>query len=160
MSEHHHHYHEKDQHITIDINERITVVNETDRTPIFALTTFINNQQLIMADLALALGVSKTGIFTLLDNKTLAAIPGVTFSNQAVGANTNPNAATFALDPANPNNVIGTPVALGSGSVVLSASAAYTDQGDGSAQTGAFSITKNFTVVATADGATLDVVFQ
>ena len=133
---------------------------EKRQKPIFALTTFLNNQLFIMADIVLTLGTSKNGIFTLLDNKTLQPIAGVSFSNQAVGVNTNPGAATFAIDPANPNTPVGTPIAAGSGSVVFSTDANYVDPGDGSTNSASFSVTKNFTVVASADGVTLDVVFS
>lgn len=131
-----------------------------NRKPIFALTIIINRQTFIMSDIVLALGTNKTGVFALLDNKTLQPIPDASFSNQQVGVNTNPGAATFAIDSASPNSPVATPVAVGSGSVVFSADASYTDLGDGSSQTGSFSITKNFTVVASPDGASLDVVFS
>lgn len=129
--------------------------------PIFALTTFINKQQfIIMADVQLVVGSPKTGIFTLIDNKTLLPITTASFSNQAVGANSNPEFATFALDPSNPNNLIATPVAAGSGTVVITTDASYTDPGDNSSQSGSFSITKKFTVLASQDGVSFDVVFQ
>lgn len=141
------------------IEKLITPAKNTK--PIFALTTIINNQKfIIMSDIVLALGTNKTGVFALLDNKTLQPISDASFSNQAVGVNTNPGAATFAIDPASPNSPVATPVAVGSGSVVFSADASYTDPGDGSSQSGTFSITKNFSVVATPDGASLDVVFS
>jgi hypothetical protein len=128
--------------------------------PILTLSTFINNKQFIMADIALTLGGKpQTGVFTLLDAKD-GSVLSATFSNQALGANSNPEFATFALDAS--NNVIPTPVAVGGGTLVLSAHADYTDKGDGSSQSQDFTQTKNFTVVAGVgpNGATLDVVFS
>lgn len=128
--------------------------------PIFVLSTIINKQQFIfMADVKLVIGSPKTGIFTLIDNKTLLPITSASFSNQAVGANSNPEFASFALDTANPNNLIGTPIAAGSGTVVITTDASWTDAGDNSSQTGSFSVTKNYTVTPSADGASFDVVF-
>lgn len=128
--------------------------------PIFALTTIINKQKFIyMADVQLVVGSPKTGIFTLIDNKTLLPITTASFSNQAVGANSNPEFASFALDTANPNNLIGTPIAAGSGTVVITTDASWTDAGDNSSQSGSFSVTKNYTVTPSADGASFDVVF-
>lgn len=127
--------------------------------PIFALTITIKNQTLIMTDVQLVVGSPKTGIFTLIDNKTLLPITTASFSNQAVGANSNPEFASFALDTANPNNLIGTPIAAGSGTVVITTDASWTDAGDNSSQTGSFSVTKNYTVTPSADGASFDVVF-
>lgn len=157
------HRHNKDYELII-IKELVDVVNKLTKPvsqsgkPIFALAIKINKQILIMADVSLVLGTPKTGIFTLLDNKTLAVL-SATFSNQAVGPNSNPELATFALDPANPNQVIGTGNAAGSGTVVITTHADWTDPGDNSAQSSDFSVTKNYTVVATADGASFDVVF-
>lgn len=139
------------------IIDRLTQ-KEVSSKPIFALTTFVNNQLYIMADVSLVIGGSKTGLFTLLDNKTLLPISPVTYSNQALGANSNPEFATFALDTT-ANTVTGTGVAAGSGTLVVTTHADYTDAGDGSAQSGDFSVTKNYTVVASADGSTFDVVF-
>lgn len=127
--------------------------------PIFTLSLQIQNQTLIMANVALVIGSPKTGAFTLIDNKTLLPIPNVTYSKQAVGTNSNPEFATFALDPSNPNAVIGTPVAAGTGTVVITTDASYNDPGDNSPQSGSFSVTKTFVVTASADGATFDVVF-
>src|ERR1700743_3802924 len=87
--------------------------------PIFTLSINIQNQIYIMANVSLVIGSPKSGAFTLIDNKTLLPINGVTYSNQAVGSNSNPEFATFALDPSNPNNVIGTPISAGSGTVVI-----------------------------------------
>jgi hypothetical protein len=111
-----------------------------------------------MADISLAIASPKTGIFTLIDNKTQQPITGATFTNQLVGANSNPAAATFALDAS--NNAVGTGLTAGSGTVVFQTDAAWTDPGDNSAQTGTgLTVTKNFTVLPSADGATFDVVF-
>jgi len=142
----------------VNVVDRLT--HEQKQKPIFALTTFINdNQFIIMADVKLVIGSPKTGVFTLIDNKTLSPITGVSFSNQAVGSNSNPEFATFALDT-DPNKVIGTGVAAGSGSVVITTHADWTDPGDGSTQSSDFSVTKNFSVVQSADGASFDVVFD
>lgn len=131
-----------------------------NQKPLLVLTTIINNQVFIMSDIKLVLGTPKTGVFALLDNKTGNLITDASFSNQAVGANSNPEFATFAIDPANPNSPVGTPVAAGAGTVVFTASAGYTDPGDGSSQSGDFTVTKNFSVAPGADGVTLDVQFN
>jgi hypothetical protein len=128
--------------------------------PIFALTTIINSQNLIfMADIKIIAGIPVTGIFTLLDNKTLQPLSGVSFSNQAVGFNSAPNVATFALDAS--NNLIGTNVATsGSGTVTVTTDATYTDLGDQTQHSGSFSVTKNFTVVPSQDGVSFEIVFS
>lgn len=153
-------------------NKRLTEIIEAfsgggskRQRPIFTLSLIIQNQTLIMANVALVIGSPKTGLFTLIDNKTLLPITGVVYSNQALGANSNPEFATFALaqtdpnDPTSLNSVVGTPVAAGTGTLVITTTANYTDPGDGSAQSGTFSVTKTFVVQASADGATFDVVF-
>lgn len=148
----------------VGIVDKLTQHRDQNR-PVFTLSTIINNQILIMANVALVIGSPKTGLFTLIDNKTLLPITPVTYSNQALGANSNPEFATFALaqtdpnDPTSLNSVVGTPVAPGSGTLVISTTANYSDPGDGSAQSGTFSVTKAFAVVASADGASFDVVF-
>jgi hypothetical protein len=148
-----------------DAIHRIPKPENQHNKPIFTLSINTNSQILIMANVALVIGSPKTGLFTLIDNKTLLPITGVKYSNQALGANSNPEFATFALaltdpaDPASLNSVIGTPVAAGSGTLVITTDASYTDPGDGSAQSGSFSVTKAFNVVASADGASFDVVF-
>ena len=111
-----------------------------------------------MSDISLSIGNPKSGVFTLIDNKTQLPVVSPTFTNQLVGANSNPAAATFALDAS--NNAVGTGLSAGSGTIVFQTDAAWTDPGDGSAQTGtALTVTKNFTVLPSADGATFDVVF-
>lgn len=111
-----------------------------------------------MSDISLAIGVPKPGVFTLIDNKTQLPIVSPVFSNQAVGVNSNPELATFALDGS--GNATGNGIAAGSGTVVFTTDAAWTDPGDGSAQTQTgLSVTKNFTVLPSPDGATFDVVF-
>jgi hypothetical protein len=139
----------------VHIVDRLT---ERPFKPTFAITTSLNNQTIIMANINLSLGTPKTGIFTLLD-ASLNPIPGVTFSNQSVGANSNPGFATFALDGGNPNNVIGTPIANGSGTIVFTADASYNDPQTGQSVSASFSITKNYTVGGPG-GVTLDVVFS
>jgi hypothetical protein len=111
-----------------------------------------------MQDISLAVGSPKTGVFTLVDNKTQLPIVAPVFSNQAVGANSNAAAATFALD-AN-NNAVATPLAAGTGTIQFSTDATWVDPGDQSqqAQKG-MTVIKNFTVIPSADGATFDVVF-
>lgn len=110
-----------------------------------------------MGDISLVLGTPKTGAYALVDNKTGASV-AATFSNQTVGANSNPAAATFALDAS--NNPVGTPVASGAGTIIFGADASYTDPGDGSAQTQTgLSVSKNFAVITGPDGVSLDVVF-
>lgn len=111
-----------------------------------------------MGDIALTLGAPKTGAFVLNDNKSGQPIADAVLSNQAVGANSNPEVATFALDTN--NNPVGTPVASGAGTVVFTSDAAYTDPGDNSAQTKTgLSVSKNFAVITGPDGVSLDVVF-
>lgn len=155
------HRHKKQQCEVVVVNETVIIIDEQHyhkSLPIFALTTSINNQIYIMANVSLVLGTPKSGVFTLLDNKTLAVL-AATFSNQSVGANSNPELASFAIDPSNANQVIGTGIAAGSGTVVITTHAEWTDPGDNSNQTNDFSVTKNYTVIASADGASFDVVF-
>lgn len=108
-----------------------------------------------MADVTLAIANPKPGVPTITDNKTQLPVATV-FTNQAVGANSNSDAADFTFDG---TNFVGTGKAAGSGTVVLTAHAAWTDPGDGSEQDQDVSVTKNFTVLPSADGATFDVVF-
>ena len=157
-----HQYHKTTPELKI-IAQLVRIVDKlTDKPtsfkPTFALTIFLNNQIVIMANINLSLGTPKTGIFTLLD-ANLNPIPGVTFSNQAVGANSNPGLATFELDGGNPNNVIGTALANGSGTIIFTADASYTDPQTGQSVIASFSITKNYTVGGPG-GVTLDVVFS
>ncbi|MES1222437.1 MAG: hypothetical protein ABUT20_43485 [Bacteroidota bacterium] len=158
--------HETEKEIINIFVENTVVIEEEHfphhrRKPFFVLISIINNQTFIqMADVKLVVGTPNTGIFALLDNKTLSVITGASFSNQAVGANSNPELADFSLDPSNPSQVIGSGKAAGSGSVVITTDASYTDPGDGSSQSGSFSVTKNYTVVASADGVSFDVQFQ
>jgi len=134
--------------------------------PIFTLSIYVNNQTYIMADIVLNLGVSKTGNFVLIDNKTGNPLTGVVFSAQTLGTNSAPQFATFSLvqvdpnDPASFNAVSANPLAAGSGTIVISCHAAYTDPGDNSAQSQDFSVTKNFTVTASPDGVSFDVAFS
>jgi len=129
------------------------------RTAHDLMLSFLNNLKIKpMSDVSLVIGSPKTGVFTLIDNKTLLPISGVTFSNQAVGTNSNPDAADFTLDGS--GNAVGTGKAAGSGTVDFTTDAAYTDPGDSSAQTvTGLTVTKNYTVVASPDGVTFDVVF-
>jgi hypothetical protein len=123
---------------------------------------FVNNKFYLMADISLQLGGTppNPGVFTLTDNKT-GVVVAATFSNQTVGTNTNPEFATFSLDPSNPNQVNATPLAAGSGQVTFSTHADYSDLGDNTPQSEDFTITKNYTVtqVTTPDGVSFDVVF-
>lgn len=141
----------------ISIIDKLTHKPEPSK-PLLNLGVFINDKFYLMADIQLTLGgTPPTGVFTLTDNKTGAVITA-TFTNQAVGTNSNPAAATFALD-AN-NNVVPTALTAGTGTVLFSTHAAYTDPGDQQPKEGDFTVSKNFTVKTGADGATLDVVFS
>ncbi len=132
------------------------------RKPLLVLLTLINKTKYIMSDITLTLGATpKDGTFALLDTVTGGILTGVSFSKQAVGANSNPAAATFAIDPADTtgNSVLPTPLAAGSGTIGFAATATYTDS-TGATQTDVpFTIVKNFTVVLGADGVTLDILF-
>ena len=150
------------------INSQMRVIDRQARTiehiskkkskPILVLTTIINNQTFIMADITLTIGTIGTGNMALIDNVTGNPV-AATFSNQAVGANSNPEVATFELNPANPNQVKGTAHAAGSGTIVISANGSYTDAGDGSVHTDeAFTVTKNFSVAVSPNGATFDLI--
>ena|ERR1700760_1195206 len=158
------HLHRKHRHHENALEKLIRFIielvgeNYPKHKPIFALTTTLNNQTFIMANINLVVGTNQTGVFTLLDGN-LNPIQGVSFSNQVVGASSNPEFATFALDPAHANNVIATPVAAGSGTVVITTDATYNDPVTGVATTGSFSVTKNFTVTATSS-VTFDVTFS
>jgi len=104
-----------------------------------------------MADINLQIGQLKTAGFVLIDNVTLQQING-TFSNQTILSNSNPQFATFSIG-ANPNYVNATGVQVGSGTVVISLHADYTDAGNGTAQSQDFTITKTFTVIGNPNGA-------
>lgn len=110
-----------------------------------------------MSDVILAIGSPKGGVPTLIDNKTQLPISGATFSNQSVGDNSNPDAADFTADA--DGNFTASGKAAGSGTVVLNAHANWTDPGDGSTHDEDVTVTKNFTVLPSPDGATFDVVF-
>lgn len=128
--------------------------------PVTFDVVFINNKNTKMGDILLAIANPKPGIFTITDNKTQLPVVAV-FANQSVGANSNPAAATFAMDPANPNNAIGTGLAAGTGTIVFQTDATWTDPGDQSAQSlTAATVTKNFSVLPSADGGSFDVVFS
>ena len=82
-------------------------VNEKKRKhkrykPILTLSIIINNKTYIMADISLNTGVSKNGQLTLLDAKT-GSVLSATFSNQSIGTNSNPEFASFVLNPDNSN---------------------------------------------------------
>lgn len=109
-----------------------------------------------MADVSLAIASPKPGTPQMTDNKSQLVITDAVFSAQAVGANSNPEFADFTFDG---TNYIGTGKAAGSGTVVLTAHVTYTDPGDGSAQEEDVTVTKNFVVLPSADGATFDVIF-
>lgn len=128
--------------------------------PIFVLTTIINNQTLIMADISLNVGQLVGGNMALIDNVTGNPVPA-TFSNQAVASNSNPEFADFFVNTTDPNRINGNGIAVGSGQVVITADGSYIDPGDGSAQSASFSVTKNFTVTSVSgpNGVTFDVVF-
>lgn len=144
----------------VTLVDKLAIPPKPSNKPVFTLSTIINKTLYIMADIVLELGTPKNGIFTLTDNKSGAVLTDAVFSNQALGANSNPEFATFVLDPTNPNRVIGTPVAAGAGTLVITTDAAYNDLGDNSPQHGSFSVTKNFSVKLTADGVSFDVVFS
>lgn len=109
-----------------------------------------------MADVTLSIANPKQGTETLIDNKTQLPIDGAVFSGQNVGANSNSDAADFTFDG---TKFVGTGKAAGSGTVVLNSHGVWTDPGDGSAHDEDVTVTKAFTVLPSADGATFDVVF-
>lgn len=153
------HRHKTELEIIKEQAEIIEQLVKYQHRPIFTLSIKIQNQFYIMSDISLVLGTPKDGLFTLIDNVTGKPITGVTYSNQALGTNTNPGAATFSLD-ASGTSVTGTPVAAGSGTLGISTSAAWTDPATNTPQTGTFTITKNFTVGLAIDGVTFDIVFS
>jgi hypothetical protein len=135
------------------------IEDDEENLPIFTLSTIIQHQLFIMSDITLTLGTPKTGLFTLTDNKTGIVITDAVFSNQAIGTNSAPTIAVFALDTANPSHLIASPLASGTGTIEITTDAKYTDPGDGTVKTGLFTATKLFAVLLLADGATFDVVF-
>jgi len=140
----------------VRIIDRITGCAHPVHKPIFALTTFINNQLFIMADITLTIGTPKTGVFTLLD-PSLDPITNAVFFNQTVGTNSNPALATFAFDPGNPNNPIATGLTAGSGTIDFSTNATYTFNGQ--SFSASFGITKNY-LVSASGVVTFDVPFN
>lgn len=158
------HDEQEEKRLTKIIERELQIIDRLTKEhqkPILTLSTIVNNKTFIMADITLTLGGTPlTGVFTLLDAKDGSAL-AASFSNQAIGDNSNPEFATFALDAS--NNVIPTAIAAGAGTIVLSSHADYIDKGDGSSQSQDFTVTKNFTVVAGApgpNGAVLDIVFS
>lgn len=142
------------------IIDQLTQGHEPAKKPIFTLSIIIDKQTFIMPDIQLTLGATPKGpgIFTLIDNVTGGVI-ATTFSNQQIGANSNPIVATFAFTDATLNTVTGTPLAAGTGTITFATEATYTDS-LGSPQTNVqFTQTKNFTVSLGADGVSFDVVF-
>jgi hypothetical protein len=156
--------HNNDKKLLQIIHDLVAIIGDClcgkkDQKPVFGLSTIVNNQIYIMADISLVLGVNKTGLFTLTDNTSGVVITTAVFSNQAVGANSNPAAATFALDPTNLSHAIGTPVAIGTGTIVFTTDAQWTSLQDGTSQSGSFTVTKNYAVIASVSGVGFDVVF-
>lgn len=126
--------------------------------PIFDLLNPLNNT--IMAEINLQVGGgNKNANLTLFNSVTNQPIAGVTWSNQQIVSNSNPSVANIEIPPGNPNMVIAQPLSEGSGTVVISASASYTDSGDGQVKTGNFSKSKSFNVIGAPHGATFDVPF-
>lgn len=151
----------KNEGILIEIVEKLIdrLPRPEHEKPIFTFGIFLNNQFYIMSDISLTIGTPKTGIFTLLDANG-AVITSASFSNQALGANSNPEFATFAIDPTTPTGLVATPIAAGSGTQVVTTDATWT-AADGTPQSGSFTVTKNYTVSTSGpSGATFDVVFS
>ena len=107
-------------------------------------------------DVTLAIANPKTGKEVFVDNKTQLPNDSAVFSGQNVGANSNPDAADFTFDG---TNFVATGKQAGSGTIVLNSHVTGTDPGDGSAIDQDVTVTKNFTVLPSADGGTFDVIF-
>lgn len=119
--------------------------------PILALaTTNLNN---IIMNTTLTLGLNATSTIILVDNKTLLPVTA-TFTEQTASSD-NTSVATFVIDPSTPTQVDATPVAAGTGNIILSATASYTDSNTGQPVTQTFTATYPFTVVVAAEGLTL-----
>lgn len=117
--------------------------------PLLVLT----NQNNILMNTILTLGNPATSSLILVDNVTLQPV-AATFTGQTVSSDT-PSVATFAFDIANPTQVDATPLTVGTGNILLTATATYTDSNTGLVVTRLFSASYTFSVVATPEGLTL-----
>lgn len=123
------------------------------RKPILALKVTINGSNYIIMNTTLTLGFNATSKFVLIDNKTLLPVTA-TFTDQTVSTDA-PGVATFVIDTVNPNQVDATPVATGSGNILIGATATYTDSNTGQVVTAPFTASYPFSVTQAAEGLTL-----
>lgn len=113
-----------------------------------------------MADINLQIGGTKSGSFVIKDavtNTTLSA----NYSNLQF-SNSNPEFATFQPNSSvsDPESMVkGFPLAVGSGTVVITVDVTYTDPGDGVQRTETKTLSKTFEVTGTPHGANLELVF-
>jgi hypothetical protein len=87
-------------------------------------------------------------------NYVSATITNVTVQNN------NPEFATAAPNPNNPNSIRVTPVAEGSGTAVVSCTVSYVDPGDGQTKTENKTIVISFTVIGAPHGVKLSLTFN
>lgn len=111
-----------------------------------------------MADITLTIGQILGGNLKLIDAVTGNEV-SATFSNQQVSQNTNPDAANIFVNPTDQNRINAQGLAVGSGTVQISAHADYVDAGNGLPQSHDFTITKTFEVVGNPNGVTFVVNF-
>lgn len=120
--------------------------------PLLVLST-PDLKQIIM-NTTLTLGISYVSSLILVDNVTLQPV-SATFTGQTVSSS-DASIATFAFDATVPIQVDATPIAVGSGSILLSAVATYPDVNNpGQFLTQTFTASYPFTVVPTPEGLTL-----
>jgi hypothetical protein len=87
-------------------------------------------------------------------NYVSATITNVTVQNN------NPEFATVAPNPNNPNSIRVTPVSEGNGTALVSCNVSYVDPGDGQTKNEAKTIVISYTVIAAPHGVKLSLTFN
>jgi len=126
---------------------------EHKRRVVLALTTQVNNQKFIVMNTSLILGINAQSQFVLLDAVTLQPVTSAIFSGQTVSSSDS-TVATFAIDPTNSNQILATPVAVGTGTINISASVSYTNS-LGASVSATLTASFPFSVALGADGVLL-----
>ncbi len=107
-----------------------------------------------MADITLTVGQNIGGAVKLYDNVTNNEINAV-FASTSID-NSNPEFATFSVNPSFTNVINGTGISSGSGTVTITTTVTYTDAGNGVEYTETKTITKTFEVIGSPNGTHLE----
>lgn len=133
----------------------VRILLEQRNRPILAIASTDLNY--IIMNSTLTLGIDAVTQVVLLDNATLQPNTTAVFSGLSVSSDT-PSVATFAVDSVILTQIDATPVAAGSGNLIVTVTADYTDSNTGLPVTGAaFTATIPFTVVASPEGLLLSI---